>query len=281
VLAPGRLRYIAAERATLCVGTPLAIHKVLHLTFYRDGLFVQCPYFRSSFGIASRAEIMTPRPPHTLRLDEHGRVTSHLVKLAHHVDGAAHFSQDGQVRTEIRRQSFRLDTSIGSIFQMFAFWLRGFEITRAEEMRQDRAWIQFRMDDQHIFGVSIEGEWRRRAALEANIEPGDGEAGPQATLIHRRTGEAKQSFFLAPPAGSSLDSHILVLTCRQTAVPSDVTEPLLILLGGWDPSEIREGETSLGQTGCLVALYPVQSPDELAKRIGSIDFQPPTRAEEI
>lgn len=277
-IASGRLRIISANKATLCVGTPLAVHKVLQLTFTGNGIFVQSPYFVRSSGIASRVEIApATRPPYTLRLDEFGRVTSHMVKLAHHTNGRTHFSQDGRVRTEIRRQSFRLDNSIGLVFQLFGFWLRGFDLLPAGELSRDRAWIQFRMANRHLFGFSVEGEWRRRAALEANVEGEAGVAGPLATLVHRRSGQPQQSFFLAPRTG--FDSHVLVLTCWEATGPENVVDPLLIMMGGWDPHETTGGLPEVRQTGCLAALYPIADPAGMAARIGSIDFQPPTRAE--
>ena len=277
-IASGRLRLVSANKATICVGTPLAVHKVLQLTFTGNGIFVQSPYFRRCSGIASRVEITpTAGPPYRFQLDEFGRVTSHMVKLAHHTNGRAHFSQDGRVRTEIRRQSFRLDNSIGSVFQAFAFWLRGFDVVPTGARSRDRAWIQFRMANRHLFGVSIEGEWRRRAALEANIDVLDGVVGPLATLVHRRRGTAQQSFFLAPRTG--FESHVLVLSCTEATIPENVTDPLLIMMGGWDPHEVTGGLPEVRQTGCLAALYPLTAPEEMAARIGLIDFEPPTRGE--
>lgn len=195
-----------------------------------------------------------------------------MVKLAHHTSGRAHFSQDGKVRTEIMRESFRLDNSIGVIFQAFAFWLRGFDVLPPGPLKQDRAWIQFRMEERHLFAVSIEGEWRRRAALEANIDKATGVAGPLATLVHRRTGVAQQSFFLAPT--DWFDTHVLVLTCTETTLPGNVVDPLLIGMGGWDKHEVSAGSPAVQQTGCLVAMYPIADPEALTARIGSIDFVP-------
>jgi hypothetical protein len=273
----GRLRYIEAERITVCVGTPLGLHKICHLAFGRDGIFVQSPYFTRTDGIASRVEL-GDGPPFKFKLDEHGKVTSNLVKLTHHIDGAVHFSQTGRVRTEIRRRSFRLDTSIGLLFDIFAFWLRGFILVDPYEVRQNRAWIQFRTRGGHVFGVNIKAEWRRKADIEANIEPGPGLAGPRSTLIERKTGGSFRAFFVGAPSGSALASHCLLLSCRDTPIPDGVKEPPLLMIGGWDPAEIVKGAPPIRQTGCLAALYPVQSPDELRERLGTIDFEPPGRA---
>lgn len=273
----GRLRYIEAQKITVCVGTPLAVHKVCHITFGRDGIFVQSPYFHRTEGLASRVEL-GEGPPYQFKLEEHGKVTSSLVKLTHHLDGIVHFSQSGRVRTEIRRRSFRLDTSIGLLFEIFAFWLRGFVVVDASEVRRNHAWIQFKSRGDHVFGVNVRAEWRRKSAIEANIQPATGTAGPHSTLIDRRTGASFGAFFVGAPAGSPLASHCLILSCQDSPIPSDVRQPMLLLVGGWDPAEIADGDPPVRQAGCLAALYPVQSPDELRDRLGSIDLEPPSRA---
>ena len=107
----GRLQYIETERITICVGTPLAVHKVCHITFSRDGVFVG------------------DGPPHHFKLDEHG-----------------------------------------------------FAVVDPSEVRQDRAWIQFQSRGDHLFGVNIKAEWRRKKAIEANIEPMTGTADLHTTV---------------------------------------------------------------------------------------------------
>lgn len=271
----GRLRFICASKATLTVNTPLAHHKLAHLVFSHDAIFVQFPYFEDQAGVPSRVEL-EPKgesDQQHLKLDEHGKVTSHLVKLSHHIDGIAHFSQDGKVRTEIRRQSFRLDNSIGPVFQLFAFWLSGFAQFDPKTAKQDRAYIQFQSLGSHVFGVNLQGEWRRKHALEANIE-GTGPAGPETSVVHRNTSVKTQVVFLSPPASHPLGTHVLMLACSKADPPAGITKPLVMLLGGWDHGEVKEGDPPLQQTGCLACLYPVSSPAELAERIGSIDFKP-------
>ena len=275
VLNHGRLQYVAATKATLTVATPLAHHKVVHLTFGRSGIFVQFPYFRHRDGIASSVTLESrSSPPHKLKLDEHGKVTSHLVKLSHHIDGSAHFSQDGKVLTQIRRKSFRLDNSIGPVFQLFAFWLSGFDVRDSTTVTDDRAYVQFQSLGSHVFGVNIQGEWRCKKGLADNIE-GTGPAGPVTSVIHRKTGVNTQVAFLGSPVPHPLDSHVLMVACSRADPPAGVTTPMIILIGGWDHAEVHEGDPPVEQTGCLACLYPVASADQLAQRIGSIDLRPP------
>lgn len=271
----GKLSYVVASKATLTVATPLAHHKIAHVVFSHDGIFVQFPYFLDQNGIVSRVEFRPGvGPPHKLKLDEYGKVTSHLIKLSHHTSGRAHFSQDGKVRTEVHRQSFRLDSSIGPVFQLFAFRLGGFGLFDPVRRKQDRAYIQFASSDSSLVGVNIQGEWRRKRDMEANVQAAE-PLGPNASVVHRRTGVKSQVFFLSPPSPHPLDTHVLMLACSKADLPAGAEKPLVILLGGWDPGEIRDGDPPIIQTGCLVCLYPVASPDALTQRIGSIDLRPP------
>lgn len=114
----GKIRAIAAPRVLVTVGDGRVYRKLLLLTFARDGsIFVQWPYFRQRSGILADARFRDGRLGGTYDLEKIGRSTSHLVKFSHHIDGNAHFSQDGRVKTAIRRKSFRLDGPLGHLFQ--------------------------------------------------------------------------------------------------------------------------------------------------------------------
>jgi hypothetical protein len=270
----GRLRFIEASKATLTVATPVAHHKIVHVSFSRDGVFVQFPYFLQKHGIVSRVEFQSGEGALKFKLDEYGKAASHLVKLSHHTSGRAHFSQDGKVKTEIIRQSFRLDTSIGPIFQVFAFGLGGFSTFDSTTAKRDRTYIQFASLDSALKSVTVQGEWRRKSAMESNIR-GSESVGPEAFVTHRQTRVTSRVYFLSPPSPHPLDSHVLMLACSETTPPSgNGSQPMVILVGGWDPGEVREGEPSLPQTGCLACLYPVSSPEEMSRKIGTIDFRP-------
>jgi hypothetical protein len=96
---------IRAERVVCAVRAGQLRVKAFQVVFHKDGsFFISFPYFRHRTGILSISSI----PANGLResqvnLEHGGKVTSHLVKYSHHVDGRAHFSQDGKVFTAIKR----------------------------------------------------------------------------------------------------------------------------------------------------------------------------------
>lgn len=72
----------------------------------------------------------------TLDLRDGGKVTSHLVKYAHHPDGEAHFSQTGKVLTQVRRRAMPLDGIEGHCFHDSGTGARGFRAARSSALRR-------------------------------------------------------------------------------------------------------------------------------------------------
>ncbi len=87
------------------------LHRVAKVVFRkRDGsIFVMFPSFAHNEGLVGELSMKAGALSASYGLAEFGRVAGHLVKYSHHPDGRAHFSQDGLVRTEIKRQSVALD----------------------------------------------------------------------------------------------------------------------------------------------------------------------------
>src|SRR6266481_8893375 len=81
-------------------------HRVAKVKFQKsDGsILVMFPSFRHTEGLVCRLTMMAGVQTESYGLAEHGKVAGHLVKYSHHPDGKAHFSQDGLVRTEIKKE---------------------------------------------------------------------------------------------------------------------------------------------------------------------------------
>lgn len=273
----GHLRFVSAERGVVVVSTALAHYKLCQIVFAKnDGsVFVTFPYFKRSQGIVSRIEIPAgSKPPFTFDLAEYGRTTSHLVKFSHHASGEALFSQSGKVRTEIRRASFPLATTIGQLFDLHAYWLSGFELLDPAKVKGGRPYLRFVFEGDPPPGVVISADWRRKRDIEANLDPPTGNAGPRATIKSRRTGNVGQVLFLGQPPGWPLRDHLLLVECSRTELPKGQGDhPTFIFLGGWDPHEGPDARGEVVQSGCLVCLYPAMSPEELQEKIGTIDLE--------
>jgi hypothetical protein len=103
-------------------------HKIFQIFFGADGsLYVTFPYFTHTNGILAVVTITgPPGSSSTVDLADTGKVASHLDKYSHHPNGRAHFSQDGKVRTEIKRQAVALNSQRGHIYTLLVQNLRSF-----------------------------------------------------------------------------------------------------------------------------------------------------------
>ena len=114
-------------------------HKIFQILFRKDGsLFVNFPYFSKTQGVLAEVTVNgAPGSSCEVNLADTGRVASHLVKYSHHPDGRAHFSQDGKIKTEIKRQSVPLRDQQGHIFTLLFQGLRAFTSVNATYENSD------------------------------------------------------------------------------------------------------------------------------------------------
>lgn len=268
----GRLRVIAAKVATVTVGAYRRHFQVCQIAFDKDGsILVQCPYFPGRHGIlAAPTQDPAADGPVTYDLAEGGKLTSHLVKLSHHPDGNVHFSQDGKILTVVRRKTFPLATTIGLVFRLHIFYPERFtEVTRAKKRR---AYLPFVFDGPLPQALMVFAEWRRRRAMEADLDLPDGVAGPATQLISRMTGIAFSVFFLMHPSGFPLRDHVLVVGVEPAPPLAEVTEPTMILVAGFDPHEGTQPGQKAPQTGLLTWKYPLEPSEHLRSILGSVDL---------
>jgi hypothetical protein len=192
------------------------------------------------------------------------------VKLSHHPDGNVHFSQDGKIVTAVRRRTFPLATSIGLVFQLHIYHPEKFEeVTKAKKRR---AYLPFVFEERLPQAITIFAEWRRRRAMEANLDPPNGVAGPVTQIINRKTGVASTVFFLMQPDRFALHDHLLIVGVEPTQPLPNVTEPTMILMGGFDPNEVAEPGQKGRHTGLLIWKYPFEPTESLRGLLGSVDL---------
>ncbi len=116
-MLPARGRGLTADVA---VNTGDALRRTLKIRFRRDGsIFVMFTGLENQLGVIAHSAFEPPRVGiRACRLAESGVTTSHLVKYSHHADGRAHFSQDGKVRTVIKKMAAPLGRQGGHLFTL-------------------------------------------------------------------------------------------------------------------------------------------------------------------
>jgi hypothetical protein len=270
----GPLVHFNVDEAQVCVRTPEESRKLLHLGFGRDGgIFAQFPYFHDPHGVLKELVFPDGRAfPTVVSTAEEASVVSHFVKYSHHIDGEAHFSQDGKVVTKVRRRSFRLDGPIGHLFQMNAVDLAGFERLPEPYTKKRRPSIEFTYRELPK-AVNITANWERKSMLNRLIVGSRlDNAGPVLTVATLDGSESQDWIILSPPGGTS--EHALVLKCFAAKPAEGIDRSSVVFIGGWDYHEVTDPRDVPTHTGALFCMYPVDSAAMVAAGLESLDFTP-------
>lgn len=257
---------IRAERVVCTARAGSLRVKAFQVVFHKDGgFFISFPYFRHRTGLLSISSI----PPNGSRdlhvnLEHGGKVTSHLVKYSHHVDGRAHFSQDGKIFTAIKRQSVALDRQHGHVFSLLIQGLAALDPTRDDLQSTKRASIEFAMEPPEA--VKFVGRWFDVNAMRfSNPTP---TIGPVVASLDPDGNRTDQIFTASPFANAH---HLLAISCIP--IPSLGPDPEVFLFyGGFPSPETMTDPTK--EAGFLAFLYPVVEAEKLRERLGSMDFVP-------
>jgi len=261
---------IRSQRMVVTIQSCGSRHKVLQIFFGRDGsLFVNFPYFQHRTGVLAATAIPSGQTTAEVNLEFGGRVASHLVKYSHHPDGRAHFSQDGKVRTEVKRQSIPLDSQRGHIFSVLIQGLAAF--TRVDSAKDvgvspQRAIIEFDMGVVELEALKVVGRWHPiREMRIGGILPA--KLGPIVPVM-QPDGRSQNALLIASPYPNP--EHTLVLTCE--AIPRLSSGPeALVFYGGFDARAVMTDTSK--KAGFLAFIYPTENAPDLMKRIGTVDFE--------
>ena len=245
--------------------------KAFQIVFGGDGsLFVTFPYFRHRIGLLSASTIpATGSRQAQVDLEQGGKVTSHLVKYSHHVDGRAHFSQTNKIITAIKRQSVALDRQHGHIFSLL---IQGLQALDAADPVKDagislkRSVVDFHVEPSEA--IKFVGRW-----YDVNMMPFSNPTptiGPTLPTMDADGVQRNACLFASAQANAR---HVLAITCQ--AIPKLGPEPeMFIFYGGFDPSETMTDAAK--EAGFLAFLYPLSEAEGVRERLGSVDYIPKT-----
>ena len=241
------------------------LRRIAKIEFSQNGsIYVFFPGFINTEGIVCRARMRAGESKETtINLTENGRVTSHLVKYAHHPDGETHFSQDGKVKTEVRRKSIPLNQQKGHLFTIQIQSLESFRLLQSPRKEQ----LTFEVAE-NTQALKITG-WRFRFTdlkLPEGVQP---LFSPNS--IQTSDGLTRFGLFVAPPEGQRFDDTVLFLGIKETPVLSKEDGAHLIFLGGFDPVSIALDHSQ--DSEFLAFAYPCSDFERLKNLIGCIDLQ--------
>jgi hypothetical protein len=270
--ARAEIRAARAEKFTIQIrgeaaGRPRKLAKIFFGR--RDGsVYLDFPYFQRSDGIVAHVRLPAGlQYPRDISLVDGGKITSHLVKYAHHRDGEAHFSQTGRVVTLVRKKATPLNSYSGHLFTIQIQGLDGFDEARGPDSdhqnMKDKP-LTFNVFGREPQGVKMVAFWYNNRDLRKRV--GGELVGPGVTLI-AADGSRHPGLILSAVAGTpGAGSYILL---RALRIPPLTSEPgsHLTFIGGFD-----RNANDLGlDTGFLALSYPAAAADSLRDSIGTID----------
>lgn len=262
-----------SERYVITIASASGRYKILQVVFgNKDGsIYVNFPYFVNHEGLVSLVHFPgNIQLPTSLSLEPGGKVTSHLVKYSHHPTGRAHFSQDGKVLSEIRKESVPLNKAEGHIFTTMFQGLEYFE--PADHVKdagytKKRTTLNFSFEDTEPEAIKIVGRWYRLTNLAKRIQ---GTVSGPAVPCETPDGKKYWAFLLGHPYDVENKDSVLMLTCEAVPKLDKDEESALTFIGGFDhPKTVNDTKVD---TTFLAFSYPIQNHEELKHKLGSIDF---------
>jgi hypothetical protein len=261
------IRVFRNDKFIIAVETPAGKFKLFQILCARDGtIFVPFPYYKHSSAQLSEETIEGGRKfPSDLSVS--GPLTMHRVKYTHHVDGEAHFSQDGKILTKIRRRANSLPSHGGHIFTVQLQGLADFQKVKDSDLaKKDRAVICMRLESEptslklvgHVYSAS---ELSQRMSFPVDC-------GPWIRVV--RDQHAYAAAILA--VGDSENPTDRLLTLSFEKVPSVFpNQPSgFSFIGGFDAPETAFDHTR--DTSFLVLISPAANLPEATQRFGTVDL---------
>lgn len=246
------------KKHVLAVGWGIEISKVCQVHFSRKGgFFVTFPYHPDTPGIAALCRAEPGKTQFPLP-EEFSRVTSHKVKYHHPMDGRAHFSGTGKVRSEIwaDQASPLVDRERHS--HVFTVHLQGVEhFTQVRGLEYDHPQfhlLEFQQDDPPA-GLRLVGNVNRTDQVDVDAL--------QRPVVRTRFrgGQEAEALVLAPDVGTPLDGFALFVHCiPEDPILSDGSEDFFLSFqGGFGPGL----DDPTIDSSFLVLNYPARDVDHV------------------
>jgi hypothetical protein len=245
--------------------------KMFQLMFLKDGsLTVSFPYFKeAACQLAIGTMPPAPMPP-KISLGERLWGSSHRVKYTHHVDGRVHFSQDGKIRTVVRRQAIPLTAADGHLFTVQLQGLSAFKALPTDQLHPpnvSRANAVFEINGAPTDSLKFLGRIHSRDRLIHSLVSIKAPVGPRMVL-QSPDGRRHMSIMMAAP---NHPDRLLFITAE--AIPLlNQDGPTITFIGGFDPPEIvfDHGVPS----DFLFMASPAGDLEKVFREHGTVDFTP-------
>jgi hypothetical protein len=240
----------------------------------RDGsIFINFPYFRHTVGLLSLVHWPADKPNTTLSLELGGKIASHLAKYSHHPSGRAHFSQDGRIKTLIKKDAMPLSDIQGHLFTIHVWGFSNFDAASNSELiappSARRHSVTFDFGNEKPTSVKFVGRlhsdrWLEDRTTNRFVQPIMPLISPDGSVGH--------GFVCSTLIGWPGETRCLVISCEPSGLGDGGRDSALMFIGGFDSG------SAMNDPSCPVSFlafsYPAENADDLRARLGLIDFVP-------
>jgi len=244
-------------------------YKIFQIIYAKDGsIFISFPYYKKKEGIVSKVSHIGES--NTLELLHGGKATSYAVKYSHHWDGEAHFSQDGKVKTIIRKHSVPLEKYSGHFFTVQFQGLEDFDLNLNDKLEYSTAKTRV------IYELKPNPEAIKFIGMLYSINELDQRLIIKDDQIHgpifegiSNIGEKTKGLLISSPTSYKSSNLVMYIYCKGIKSMGN-EENVLTFMGGFDlPNVIYDHSKT---TTMLMFMYPAYNFEDLQEKIGCIDF---------
>ena len=210
---------------------------MFQLMFLKNGsLVVSFPYFYEAACQLAIGTIPPAPMPQKISLNERLWGSSHKVKYTHHVDGRAHFSQDGKIQTIVKRESVPLGAAVGHLFTVQLQGLSAFKALPADQHhppRPSRANAVFQLTGRKSDSVKFLGQIYQRDHFIRSLVNVKSPVGPRLMLA----GPDGRRHMGVMMAAAEFPERLLIVTAEAiSALNQD--GPTITFIGGFDSPDV-------------------------------------------
>jgi hypothetical protein len=262
------LKVLKSEKFVIAVETPSGRFKLFQIVCRNDGsILVPFPYYKCSSAQLTEKTLQSGHK-YPSDLNVSGPLTTHHVKYTHHMDGEAHFSQDGKILTRVRRRANSLRAFRGHLFTVQLQGLSDFEQVKDRDLgEKGRQLVCMRLAADPTSLKLVAHLYSAAELIRRTVLPKD--AGPWIRVL--RDQKEYAAALLAVGGGTDPLARILTLSFEEIPRVFPNQPSGFSFIGGFDAPETAFDHNQ--DTSFLVLLSPPGSdPSEMVKQFGSLDL---------
>ncbi len=271
-----KLPTLRAEKFSVSIKINDTFKKIFQIIFHsgkensESRIMVAFPYFKQTKGLLSRLTFPATQPEgESISFIPEGKLTSHLVKFSHPLDGNTHFSGDGKIKTTLWNKSKPLDSQIGHFFTIQLQGVDDFKERPPQDKRLSKKIVDLDFDftPETPQAVKFVARWSKAIDIKGYLPFPNPETRPQFIIKEPDGSVQEVGFIISPPESFPLSEYVMLVSCKS--IPSLTTEAgsHFTFIGGFD--ENVNHKQDLHFLGCL---YPAKEYDQLTKFIENVDF---------